>query len=214
MSREILIATTNSGKAAELTVMLGALDVDVRWLTLAHFPDVPEVPEDGQSFAENARKKACGYAAATGLWTLADDSGLVIDALGGDPGVRSARFSGPVKKPDTRQLLDHRNMAKVLSLMENVPDEKRTACFVCNICLASPDRVLAEAEGSLPGRITHRESGTNGFGYDPIFFLPGRNCTVAELTAQQKNAVSHRGAALANLRPLLISVLHAGPEVP
>jgi len=214
MSRKILIATTNSGKAAELTAMLGALNVDVQWLTLAQFPEVPEVPEDGQSFSENARKKACGYATATALWTLADDSGLVIDALGGDPGVRSARFSGPVNKPNVRQLLDHRNMAKVLSLMKNVPDEKRSACFVCNICLASPDGVIAESEGRLRGRITHRESGMHGFGYDPIFFLPGRDCTVAELTAHEKNQLSHRAAALANLRPLLLSVLNTPPAAP
>ncbi|HPD47530.1 MAG TPA: RdgB/HAM1 family non-canonical purine NTP pyrophosphatase [Anaerohalosphaeraceae bacterium] len=210
MSKKILIATTNKGKAAELVTMLGAIDADVQWLTLADFPDVSEVPEDGATFAENARKKALGYARATGLWTLADDSGLVIDALGGAPGIHSARFSGSVDSA-SRQLLDHRNMAKVLDMMKDTPDEQRSARFVCGICLASPVGILLETEGQLEGIIAHGERGSGGFGYDPIFFLPARNCTVAELNPQEKNAISHRSAAVRKLRPLLISLLAESP---
>jgi len=128
------VASTNPGKLAELRAML---DADVEWVSLAQFPNVGEVIEDGATFAENARKKAVEYAAATGLWTVADDSGLVIDALGGEPGVKSARYSG--RKPDEseRTLLDHRNMAKALKLMKDIRQEQRTARFVCRLCLAS-----------------------------------------------------------------------------
>lgn len=205
MKKKILIATTNRGKAAELADMLSC--VDVEWLSLNDFPDAPDIVEDGDTFAENARKKALGYAAATGLWTVADDSGLVVDALDGAPGVMSARFSGEQDKCDDRQLLDHRNMAKVLSLMEGIKDEKRTARFVCNLCLAEPNHVLAEAHGTVEGRIATEELGDNGFGYDPVFFLPELNCTVAQLSSAQKNEISHRANAIAQLNPLLNTLL-------
>ena len=200
-----MIATTNRGKAAELADMLSC--VDVEWLSLNDFPDAPEVIEDGDTFAENARKKALGYAAATGLWTVADDSGLVIDALDGAPGVMSARFSGEQDKCDDRQLLDHRNMAKVLSLMEGVAEDKRTARFVCNLCLAQPNHVLAETHGTLEGCIATHEIGDNGFGYDPVFFLPDLNCTVAQLSSEQKNEISHRAQAISYLKPPLHTLL-------
>ena len=135
MERKILVATTNKGKLAELRAML---DLDVQWLCLDDLGDFEEVLEDGATFAANARKKALAYAAESGFWTLADDSGLVIDALDGAPGVMSARFSGEPPKGDDRGLLDHRNMVKVLQLMEDVSAERRTARFVCNICLAAP----------------------------------------------------------------------------
>ena len=131
--RRILVASTNPGKLAEIREMLGG---DVEWVGLADFPNINEIKEDGKTFAENARKKALGYAKQTGLWTIADDSGLVVDALGGEPGVKSARFSGAKEKD--RKLLDHKNMAKVLKLLEEVPKEKRKARFVCCLCLASP----------------------------------------------------------------------------
>jgi len=198
MKREILIATTNPGKIAELSSMLEA---DVRWASLADFDGIDEIEEDGTTFAENARKKAGGYAKATGLWTIADDSGLVVDALRGEPGVKSARFSG--EKEADRALLDHKNMVKVLKLLEDIPKEKRTARFVCHLCLASPDRILAETEGTLEGLIAEEEIGENGFGYDPIFFVPDLNKTVAQLTREEKNAISHRGNAIRKLKPLL-----------
>ncbi len=202
MKRKILIATTNPGKAAELKSML---DLDVSWLTLADFPNIPEVKEDGATFVENSSKKALSYAKATDLWTIADDSGLVIDALDGAPGIESARFSGE-KSPD-RTLIDHKNIAKVLKLLKGVTTEKRTARFVCSLCLASPDEILIQTQGTLEGMITEKEIGENGFGYDPVFFVPNLNKTVAQLTREEKNAISHRGNAIRKLKPLLADLL-------
>ena len=232
---KILVASTNPGKLKELREMLGG---DIEWVGLSDFPGVSEIEEDGQTFAENARKKAIGYAKATSLWTLADDSGLVIDALGGQPGVMSARFSGflpqrhedtkgkkikakPLTTPsdekrvtsDERQIIDHKNMAKVLKLLEGVPKEKRTARFMCCLCLAappepetksggraSPEKVLIETSGKLEGLIIDTPAGENGFGYDPIFFVPESNKTVAQMTSEEKNAISHRGNAIRSLK--------------
>ena len=209
MKRKILVATTNPGKIAELRAML---DLDIEWLGLSDFGDIDEIEEDGTTFAENARKKAAGYAKAAGLWTIADDSGLVVDALGGAPGVKSARFSGEKWKGDDRTLIDHRNVAKVLELLKGLPEEKRTAKFVCCLSLASPERILVETEGTLEGLITNREIGENGFGYDPIFFVPHLNKTVAQLTREEKNAISHRGNAIRKLKPLLEKLLCGGKE--
>ncbi len=222
VAKKILVATTNPGKIAELKAMLGD---SIKWVGLADFEGIGVIEEDGRTFAENARKKAIGYAKQTGLWTIADDSGLVVDALGGEPGVKSARFaesyrrdrtfvtraSAPVARFDERRTIDHKNMAKVLKLLEGVPREKRTARFVCCLCLASPpderraspEKVLIETEGNLEGFIAEEEVGTNGFGYDPIFFVPKLNKTVAQLSQQEKNAISHRGNAIRKLKPLL-----------
>ena len=202
MKRKILVATTNPGKITELRAML---EGDIEWLSLADCDGIVEVEEDGVTFAENARKKALGYAKATGLWTIADDSGLVVDALDGDPGIKSARFSGA--KDKDRTLLDHKNMAKVLELLKGVPREKRTAKFICHLCLASPDEILIETEGTLEGFINDKPVGENGFGYDPIFFVPHLNKTVAQLTREEKNAISHRGNAIRKLKPLLNKLL-------
>ncbi len=202
MKRNILVATTNPGKIAELRAML---DADVEWLKLSDFSNIAEIEEDGKTFVENARKKAIGYAQATGLWTIADDSGLVVDALDGEPGVKSARFSGTKSKD--RSLIDHQNIAKVLELLKDVTEGKRTAKFVCCLCLASPEKILIETEGTLQGLITNKEIGKNGFGYDPIFFLPHLNKTAAQLTTEEKNAISHRGNAIRKLKPLLEELL-------
>ncbi len=202
--KEILVATGNPGKIVEIRAMLEA---DVRWLGLADLPPIAEIEEDGLTFAENARKKAAGYATATGLWTLADDSGLVVDALGGAPGVKSARFSGEKPKDADRTLIDHRNIAKTLELLKDVSKDKRTARFICHLCLAGPGRILLETEGTLEGLITDREIGQNGFGYDPIFFVPHLNKTIAQLTGEEKNAISHRGNAIRKLKPLLDNLL-------
>ena len=202
MKRKVVIASSNPGKIAELKAML---DFDVEWLGLANFSNINEIEEDGETFAENARKKAVGYAKATGLWTIADDSGLVIDALGGAPGVKSSRFSGA--KDKDRKLLDHKNMTKVLELLEGVSAEKRIARFVCHLCLASPQKILIETEGTLEGVIAEKEKGKNGFGYDPIFFVPKLNKTVAQLTREEKNAISHRGNAIQKLKPLFDKLL-------
>jgi len=202
--RRILVATTNPGKLTEIKAMLGG---DVEWVGLSDFKSVGEIKEDGATFAENARKKAFGYAKATGLWTIADDSGLVIDALGGKPGVKSARFAGENLKGENRKLIDHRNIAKVLTLLKGIPREKRMARFVCCLCLASPEKVLIETDGTVEGFIMEDEIGENGFGYDPIFFVPALNKTVAQLTTEGKNAISHRGNALRKLKPFLAKIL-------
>jgi len=206
---KILVATTNPGKLSEISEML---DFGIDWLSLKDFPDIKEIKEDGKTFAENARKKALGYAKQTNLWTLADDSGLDIDVLGGAPGVTSARFSlAPTPavggSPKNRTLLDHKNMVKVLTLLKDVPKQKRTARFVCCLCLASPQKVLIETEGKLEGIITENETGNNGFGYDPIFFVPQLKKTVAQLQSAEKNNISHRGQAIKKLKPLLEKLL-------
>ena len=204
MKRKILVATTNVGKIAELKAML---DLDADWLDLSYYPEVEEIEEDGETFIENACKKAIGYARITGQWTIADDSGLQVDALGGEPGVRSARYSGEKTINDDGTLIDHRNIAKVLKLLEGIPKNKRTARFFCSLCLASPEQILLETEGTMEGLITEKEIGKNGFGYDPIFFVPHLNKTVAELTSEEKNAISHRGNAIRKLKPLLAKLL-------
>jgi XTP/dITP diphosphohydrolase len=206
--RKILVASTNPGKFKELREMLGG---DIEWVGLEDFPNIAEIEEDGKTFAENARKKAIGYTKATGLWTLADDSGLVVDALGGQPGVKSARFAGflPPRHQDTkekdRKVIDHRNIEKLLKLLKGIPKEKRTARFVCCLCLASPQEVLIETQGQLEGVIIDEPMGENGFGYDPIFWVPKLKKTVAQLGSEQKNAVSHRGNAIRKLKTLLFT---------
>jgi XTP/dITP diphosphohydrolase len=178
---------------------------EIEWVGLSDFPNINEVKEDGETFAENARKKAVGYAKQTGLWTIADDSGLIIDALSGQPGVKSARFSGT--KSNDRKQIDRENIAKVLKLLQGIPPKKRTARFVCCLCLASPEKILIETEGKLEGVIAEKEMGTNGFGYDPIFFVPRLNKTVAQLSREEKNAISHRGNAIRKLKPLLTKLI-------
>ena len=204
MKRKILVATTNVGKIAELKAML---DLDADWLDLSYYPEVEEIEEDGETFIENACKKATEYARITGQWTIADDSGLQVDALGGEPGVKSARYSGEKTINDDGTLIDHRNIEKVLKLLEGIPNEKRTARFFCSLCLATPDHILIETEGTLEGLITKKEIGKNGFGYDPIFFVQGLNKTVAQLTPEEKNAISHRGNAIRKLKPLLTKLM-------
>jgi XTP/dITP diphosphohydrolase len=209
---KVLVATTNPGKLSEISEML---DFDIEWLSLAGFPNIKEVEEDGKTFAENARKKALGYAKQTGLWTLADDSGLVVDALGGQPGVKSARFSGDQSRDSNgavnRNLLDHKNMAKLLDLLKDVPKEKRTARFICCLCLAgpetSPEKVLIETEGKLEGIIAEKEAGSSGFGYDPVFFVPSLNKTVAQLGNIEKNGISHRGNAIRTFAPIFQTLI-------
>jgi len=200
----ILVATTNPGKLAELSSML---DMDIEWKSLADFDNITEVEEDGDTFTDNARKKAIGYASQTGCWTIADDSGLVIDALNGAPGVHSARFSGAKEK--NRTLIDHKNIAKVLQLMKDVEPPKRTARFVCALCLASPKKVLAETQGTVEGVITENEIGDKGFGYDPIFLVTEKNKTAGQMDPKEKNAVSHRGNAIRKLRPALEKLINS-----
>jgi XTP/dITP diphosphohydrolase len=207
MNYRILVATTNSGKLEELSMLLDDIGRHIEWLSLRAFPDIPEVVEDGLTFTENARKKALGYAAASGLWTLADDSGLVIDALHGQPGVHSARYAADECPAKDRPSIDIANYKKVLRLLKDTPPNKRTARFVCHLTLAGPQGVLLEAEGTVDGLITEAPAGNNGFGYDPVFYIPSLGLTAAQLDNVNKNAVSHRGNAIRQLKPLLKQLL-------
>jgi XTP/dITP diphosphohydrolase len=185
--RVIVIATRNPGKIREIRHILGHLPA--QWKTLDEFPDLPDCEETGDTFAQNARAKALYYAEATGHLALADDSGLEVDALGGRPGVRSARYGGAHRD-------DAANNARLIGELAGVPAERRTARFRCAAALADKGLVLAEAEGSVEGRIIDEPRGHNGFGYDPHFLLPDRGLTTAELDTAEKSRISHRGKAL------------------
>lgn len=196
MTREIVIASRNRGKIAEILQIFADLPFKLR--SLADFPDAPEVEETGSTFAENARLKAVAAARHTDLWALADDSGLEVDALGGQPGIHSARYSGKS---------DEKNNEKVLREIEGVPDEKRTARFRAAMVLAAPGgKILAESDGSVEGLITHELRGTAGFGYDPLFLIPEFGQTMAELGLEIKNRISHRAVALRRLRERMIEL--------
>lgn len=188
----ILFATTNPHKVEELRAILAPLGYEVRPLdSLARVPVEPD--EDQDTFEGNARLKALYYARETGEVSLAEDSGLEVDALDGAPGVRSARYA---EISGTRAEKDRANNAKLLRELAGVPPERRTARFVCALCLATPDgHILAEARGTYDGVIADAPRGENGFGYDPLLFLPDAGLTSAELTPFAKNARSHRGRA-------------------
>ena len=195
----IVVATTNRGKLREIKALLADLPVEV--VTTADVVGrMSPIVEDGDTFEANASKKAQLVAAATMMVTLADDSGLEVDALGGRPGVRSARFA---KLGAT----DAENNAELLKQMQDVADEQRTARFRCAMVLVDPWREEGEREmvvqGSCEGHIAHKPTGAGGFGYDPLFILQGREQTMAELSASEKNAVSHRAKALAAIAPEL-----------
>lgn len=183
----------------------------MEWATLEEMPPLAEPAEDGAAFADNARHKALYYARALGRWCLADDSGLEVDALGGAPGVKSARYAEEAFGPGAdKAARDAANNAKLLAALEGVPDSRRTARFVCHAVLADEKGVLAEAEGRVEGRIGLAPRGDNGFGYDPLFLLPdGR--TMAELDADAKNRISHRGQALRRLGEGLLEIVE-GPR--
>jgi len=188
------LATRNPGKIKELRAVLADLPLSV--VGLEAFGEIPEPEENGATFAENARDKALYYAQATGQWCLADDSGLVVDAIGGLPGVQSARYATDDVPPDSpRAVIDKANNRKLLRALAQVPDP-RTARFVCHLALAEPGRVLLEAFDAIEGRIINEEHGDNGFGYDPLFWVDEKGCTTAELPSADKNQISHRGKAL------------------
>ena len=169
-------------------------------VTLADYPDAPPVEETADTFLENAHLKARAAVAETGLISIADDGGLVIDALNGAPGVHSHRFLGANASFDSK-------MDRVLALMHDVPDEKRTCRFECAVVIATPDGQTFECRGICEGRIGHAKRGDNGFGYDPIFFVPELGKHMAELSPDEKNGISHRGKALACAEPILRTLL-------
>jgi len=196
--RRILVATRNAGKAGEIRSLLEPLGVDV--VTLDELdPDrrLPEPAETGETFAENARDKAAYYARASGLWALADDSGLAVDALGGAPGVRSARYArDDAPAGATKRDVDAANNARLLRELDGVADADRTARFVCRLALSDGRETLLEADGAVDGLIAREPAGENGFGYDPLFYLPPLDRTAAQLAPEEKNRVSHRGRAV------------------
>jgi XTP/dITP diphosphohydrolase len=186
----LVVATTNQGKLREIRELLAGLPVDVR--TLTDFPPVAAPEETGATFAENARQKALYYAAATGQLTVAEDSGLEVDAMGGAPGVQSARFGGEESTYPEK-------FALIYDALDRAGVATSPARFVCALALADSDRVLFESRGTVEGEIVREPRGEGGFGYDPIFFYPPFGCTLAEV-GERKSSVSHRGAALRALR--------------
>ncbi|MDD4171540.1 MAG: XTP/dITP diphosphatase [Syntrophomonas sp.] len=198
MAQQLLIATRNSKKKRELQTIVNAWNVKL--LTLDDIEDMTEVEEDGATFVDNAIKKARTMAQRSGIITLADDSGLVVDALGGAPGVYSARFAGPKANDDDNNL-------KLLEMMRDIAAENRTARFVCVIAIALPAGRVETAEGTCEGRIGTVAQGKGGFGYDPLFIPAGFNKTFAELTDSEKNQISHRGKALQESQYILQRLL-------
>jgi XTP/dITP diphosphohydrolase len=195
MSATLVLGTRNKKKCQEIVEILGDLGLELRDLT--HYPNAPEVEEDGDTFEANARKKASALAKALGQWTLGEDSGLVVPGLGGRPGVHSARYAG--KQGD-----DAANNARLLAELAPLPDDRRAAYYVCTAAIADPaGNVHIMVDGRCHGLIIKEERGTGGFGYDPLFLIPEYHRTFGELSATVKHALSHRARALAKLRPVL-----------
>jgi XTP/dITP diphosphohydrolase len=199
----LVIATRNPGKIRELEALLA--DSGVKLLSLADFPMLPEIPEEGATFAENASDKALAVARLTIHPALADDSGLMVDALGGAPGVFSARYAQDRTAP--RPPTDADNWGKLLDELKNVSWEARGARFVCELALATPDGRLLRARGECAGVIAFKPQGETGFGYDPVFWVPEYAATMAQLGPEIKNKISHRAQALAAFKTLLRSWL-------
>jgi XTP/dITP diphosphohydrolase len=195
----VVLATRNLHKLDELGRILAAAGASVDLVSVARFPDVPDVVETGLTFAENAVLKATATATATRLPAIADDSGLAVDALNGMPGVFSARWAG-------RHGDDAANLELLLRQVADVPDNRRGAAFVCAAALATPSGETVVEEGRLAGRLAHEPRGTNGFGYDPVFIPDGQFRTTAEMSPAEKDAVSHRGRAFRALAPHLRDV--------
>lgn len=189
----LVAATKNPGKLREIREILGS---EFRVRSLADFPNIGDIVEDGRTFEANAIKKALSVSFHTGHVSLADDSGLEVDALDGAPGVCSARFAG-------ENATDEQNNRKLLRLLEDIPGAERTARFRCVIAIGAPDGSVQTAEGRAEGLILCSPRGTGGFGYDPLFLVPGIRCTFAELSPREKNRLSHRGKALRSMFPLL-----------
>jgi XTP/dITP diphosphohydrolase len=198
----LVVASRNPDKLVELCHALAGLDLEIR--SAAEFPEVPEVAETGSTLEENALLKARAIHEATGALALADDTGLEVDALGGAPGVASARFAGPEQSYA-------RNVEKLLTLMERVPDERRHARFRTVIALRFPEGREEVVEGVCEGTILRERRGGGGFGYDPLFFVPPLGKTFAELTLEEKNRVSHRGRAMRKAPALLAAGLRNAP---
>lgn len=190
--KTLVVATQNKGKVVEIASVLAHLPVTV--MSLADFKPLPEAVEDGLTFAENAIIKAKYYAKLTGHACLADDSGLEVDALGGEPGVYSARYAG-------EDANDAANNLKLLDMLRQVPACERTGRFRCVLAFVDEDGTVITADGSCEGIILDEPKGQGGFGYDPLFHMPELGKTLAEISVEEKNKISHRGRALRNLVP-------------
>jgi XTP/dITP diphosphohydrolase len=193
--QKIIVATGNTGKLREIREIARGFPFEITSLK-DHFNPVPFIPEDGSTFLENAQQKARWVFARTKIWSLADDSGLEVDFLGGLPGVHSARYAG-------EHATDAQRIEKLLAACEACPQDKRIARFRCVVVLKFGENDEAIGEGTCEGRIGFAPKGTDGFGYDPLFYPDGYDRTFAELAAEEKNAISHRGKALAALRRIL-----------
>lgn len=198
---DLIVATRNEGKLRE--IQKGLKGLRIRLMGLNHFDNIPEIEEDGASFLENALKKARFYSKYFSQPVLADDSGLEVDALKGAPGIFSARYGGAGAS-------DRKNRERLLKVMDGIPTPRRGASFKCVLAMVFPDGREIVVEGSCRGRIGFREVGRRGFGYDPIFFLPRYGKTMAELTLQEKNRISHRGKALRKLKKCFRRILKEG----
>ena len=206
----IVIATRNVGKLREFQTLLCPLNFDIRSLEdFAHNTEGVEIEESGSTFAENARIKAIGYSRLVPFPVLADDSGLEVDALGGQPGIHSARYAGP-------DATDEDRIRKLLGELEKHKGEKWSARFVCALALAQNGEIIAQSEGSCSGVIIREMRGSQGFGYDPVFLFPEQGKTFAELDEAEKNQSSHRARAVAGLTPMgvppAVLVEHAGED--
>ena len=193
----LVLATKNQGKVIEFRRILselGASELEV--VGLESFPEIQDIEETGKTFEENSLLKARTISELTGLAALADDSGICVDALNGAPGIYSARYSGNG---------DAANNKKLLNELVNVPDSKRSAYFICVAALVKPDGFEKVTEGRFHGKILHEVRGSGGFGYDPLFQPEGLNCSAAELSAHEKDAISHRGIALRAIAPFIIA---------
>lgn len=197
MLKELVLATRNPHKGTELAALLEDLGIRIR--TLAEFPDAPEVVEDGETCKANAIKKAVAVARHTGLPAVADDTGLEVDALGGRPGVQAARYAGEGATYED-------NWRKLLHELEGVPRERRRSRFITVAAIATPSGKVEVVEGVLEGLIAEAPAGSQGFGYDPVFFVPELGRTLAQLTSDEKNRISHRARALAKVREILKSL--------
>lgn len=201
MPHQLVLASRNRQKSAEIAGLLASHGIEV--LSVADFPGVPEVVEDGETFAENAAKKARETAQALRRWTLAEDSGLAVDALGGAPGVHSARYAG-------EPCDDEANNARLLEELAGVPEEKRGAQYVCHAAVADPQgEIRLYEQARCRGRIAAEPRGTHGFGYDPLFLIPEYHRTFAELGPVVKGRLSHRARAFERLIPRLVRLLPA-----
>lgn len=202
---KVLIGTRNPKKRQEIVEILKDLPIEL--LDMGHLLPLPEVVEDGSSFEENAIKKATTLARLTGLWVVAEDSGLEVDALGKAPGVHSARYAG-------NKATYEENNRKLLKALEGVPVEGRTARFRCTVALARPEGLLFVVEGECRGLIAQEPRGGHGFGYDPVFYLPEYKKTFAELGPEVKNRISHRFRALTQFRKRLLDFIQGQAKIP